>query len=89
MILYGSIGTVVAACRDPSSAANLHALKRMAGNENRIDLVKMDIEDQTSLESAAEYVKSKYGVSKQFVALQVETPFAMVGLAEIERERAA
>lgn len=59
----GYIGTVVAACRDPSSAVNLHALKRMAGNETRLDLVKMDIEDQASLESAAEYTKSKYGVS--------------------------
>lgn len=55
-------GTVVAACRDPSSATDLHALGRTAGNENRLDVVKMDIEDQASLEAAAEHVKSAYGV---------------------------
>lgn len=34
----------------------------MAGNENRLDVVRMDIEDQASLESAAEHVKIEHGV---------------------------
>lgn len=56
-------GTVVAACRDPSSAADLHALGSMAGNEKgKLDVVRMDIEDQASLEAATEHVKSAYGV---------------------------
>lgn len=55
-------GTVVAACRDPSSAADLHALGATAGNEDRLDVVRMDIEDQASLEAAAEHVKSAHGV---------------------------
>ncbi|CAN0575843.1 unnamed protein product [Ectocarpus sp. 12 AP-2014] len=33
----------------------------MAGNENRLDVVKMDVKDQTSLETAAEHVRSTYG----------------------------
>ncbi|CAM9160128.1 unnamed protein product [Ectocarpus sp. 4 AP-2014] len=60
-LLQRAKGTVVAACRDPSSAADLHALGRIAGNEKRLDVVKMDIEDQASLETAAEHVRSTYG----------------------------
>eukprot|EP00752_Nemacystus_decipiens_P003183 g2945.t1 len=60
-LLARSRGTVVAACRDPSSAADLLALGTKAGNEDRLDVVKMDIEDQTSLEAAAEHVKSAHG----------------------------
>lgn len=55
---------MVAACRDPSSAADLHSLRAAAGNEDRLDVVRMDIEDQASLEAAAEHVKSAYGVSE-------------------------
>lgn len=55
---------MVAACRDPSSAADLHALGTAAGNEDRLDVVEMDIEDQASLEAAAEHVKSAHGVSE-------------------------
>lgn len=58
-----SAGTVVAACRDPSSATDLHALGSTAGKDSRLDVVKMDIEDQASLEAAAEHVKNAYGVS--------------------------
>eukprot|EP00903_Cladosiphon_okamuranus_P007597 g7368.t1 len=60
-LLARSRGMVVAACRDPSSAADLHALRTAAGNEHRLDVVRMDIEDQVSLEAAAEHVKSAYG----------------------------
>lgn len=54
----------MAACRDPSSAVDLHALGTAAGNGDRLDVVKMDIEDQASLEAAAEHVKSAHGVSE-------------------------
>lgn len=56
-------GTVVAACRDPSSAGHLHALQAVADNKARLDILKMDIEDQSSVESAADHTKHKYGVS--------------------------
>lgn len=55
---------MVAACRDPSSAVDLHALGTAAGNGDRLDVVKMDIEVQSSLEAAAEHVKSAHGVSE-------------------------
>lgn len=61
-LCHACAGKVVAACRDPSSAVDLHTLAGMAGNENRLDVVRMDIEDQASLESAAEHVKNEHGV---------------------------
>lgn len=61
-ILQKRAGTVIAACRDPSSAADLHTLKGVEGNKDRLDLVQMDIKDQASVESAAEHTKTKHGV---------------------------
>ncbi|CAM9535040.1 unnamed protein product, partial [Hapterophycus canaliculatus] len=60
-LLAKTKGTVVAACRNPSSAKDLHALGQLAGNQNRLDVVQMDIEDQASLDTAAEHVKRTYG----------------------------
>ena len=69
-------GKVVAACRDPSSAVDLNGLGGMAGNENRLDVVRMDIEDQASLETAAEHVKSKYGVRHLLSHVHLCTQYA-------------
>lgn len=61
-LFFPCLGTVVAACRDPSSALDLLALEKIAGNEDRLDVVRMDIKDQASLDIAAEHVKTSYGV---------------------------
>ena len=54
----------MAACRDPSSAEHLHELKATADFEGRLDIVRMDIKDQASVEAAADHMKNTFGVSK-------------------------
>ena len=55
-------GTIVACCRDPSSSDGLNALLGGLPNaeKHRIQLVAMDFEDQSSIESAAETIKGKF-----------------------------
>ena len=52
-------GHVVATCRDPDNATALHTLK--AAYPTRLTVVRLDVEDSTSITEAAETVKSKHG----------------------------
>lgn len=56
-------GTVVACCRSPENASSLDAIKMsLPENErSRLQIQKLDIEDQSSIEEAAEAIKSTYG----------------------------
>ena len=56
-------GTIVACCRSPENATSLDAI-RMSLPENersRLQVQKLDLEDQSSIEEAAEAIKSTYG----------------------------
>lgn len=57
---------MIAACRDPSSAENLRQLGESSGNEERLDVVKLDVTDQASVERVAEHAKDKHRVSKGY-----------------------
>lgn len=61
-LLLDTKGTIVACCRDPNSSEGLSSL--IAGlpetDKARINLVQMDLEDQSSIESAANEIKSKF-----------------------------
>ena len=62
-LLERTKGTVVACCRSPENASSLDAIK-MSLPENkrsRLQIQKLDIEDQASIEKAAEAIKSTYG----------------------------
>lgn len=54
---------MVAACRDPSSAADLNDLATAPENKGRLEIVELDVTEQASVEHAAEYVKANHGVS--------------------------
>jgi NAD(P)-dependent dehydrogenase (short-subunit alcohol dehydrogenase family) len=55
-------GTIVACCRDPATSHGLNTLTRglQTADRDRIRLVKMDLEDQSSIVSAAEKIKSEF-----------------------------
>ena len=56
-------GTIVACCRSPGNASSLDAIKMsLPENErSRLQIQKLDIEDQSSIEETAEAIKSTYG----------------------------
>ncbi|CAM9128777.1 unnamed protein product [Choristocarpus tenellus] len=59
-LLSRTKGIVVAACRNPDQAEMLHHLHRLEGNKGRLDIVQMDVIDQSSIDEAAEHVKSQH-----------------------------
>ena len=55
-------GTVVATCRRPSEARALHALKsERFGFAERLDIVRVDVLDEKTIEDAANFAREKYG----------------------------
>ena len=58
-------GIVVATCRQPSEAKALHALReRLFGfgdSEERLDIVRVDVLDEKTIEDAARFAREKYG----------------------------
>jgi NAD(P)-dependent dehydrogenase (short-subunit alcohol dehydrogenase family) len=62
-LLHRTKGTVVACCRAPENAPALEAIKMSLPEDerSRLQVQKLDIEDQSSIEEAAESIKSKFG----------------------------
>ena len=62
-LLQRTKGTVVACCRSPENASALDAVKVSlpAYERSRLQVLKLDVEDQSSIEKAAETIKSTYG----------------------------
>ncbi len=55
-------GTVVATCRRPSEARALYALKsERFGFAERLDIVRVDVLDEKTIEDAANFAREKYG----------------------------
>ena len=54
-------GTVVATCRRPSEARALHALRERFGFAERLDIVRVDVLDEKTIEDAANFAREKYG----------------------------
>jgi NAD(P)-dependent dehydrogenase (short-subunit alcohol dehydrogenase family) len=51
---------VLATCRSPSSASSLMALQSQYGRE-RLEVLRLDVQDDESIESAGTFVESRYG----------------------------
>ena len=56
-------GTIVACCRAPEQAHGLDAIKTAlpSNQQNRVKVQRLDIENQASIEKAAESIKSSFG----------------------------
>lgn len=54
-------GIVVATCRRPSEARALHALRERFGFAERLDIVRVDVLDEKTIEDAATFAREKYG----------------------------
>ena len=53
-------GTVIATCRNPDEAKNLHELREKFGTE-RLEILRIDVLDEKTIEAAAKLVSEKYG----------------------------
>lgn len=61
-LLSDTKGKVVACCRSPDNAPNLQELLSSVDVESRerVELIQLDVEDQDSIEKAAQEIKSRY-----------------------------
>ena len=55
-----SNGTVIATCRNPDEAKDLHELREKFGTE-RLEILRIDVLDEKTIEAAAKLVSEKYG----------------------------
>ena len=55
-----SNGTVIATCRNPEEAKDLHELREKFGTE-RLEILRIDVLDEKTIEAAAKLVSEKYG----------------------------
>lgn len=53
-------GTVIATCRNPDEAKDLHELREKFGTE-RLEILRIDVLDEKTIEAAAKLVSEKYG----------------------------
>ena len=53
-------GRVIATCRTPDEAFDLHKLREAFGEE-RLEILRIDVLDETTIEHAAKHVTEKYG----------------------------
>jgi NAD(P)-dependent dehydrogenase (short-subunit alcohol dehydrogenase family) len=53
-------GRVIATCRTPDEAFDLHKLREAFGEE-RLEILRIDVLDETTIEQAAKHVTEKYG----------------------------
>ena len=53
-------GTVIATCRNPDEAKDLHELREKFGTE-RLEILRIDVLDEKTIEAAAKLVTEKYG----------------------------
>jgi NAD(P)-dependent dehydrogenase (short-subunit alcohol dehydrogenase family) len=53
-------GTIVALCRTPESASNLQEFVTSLHEPVRIHVIQLDLEDQTSIESAGETIRNRF-----------------------------
>ena len=62
-LLQRTKGTVVACCRSPENASALDAVKISLPDDerSRLQILKLDVEDQSSIDKATEAIESTYG----------------------------
>lgn len=53
---------MIAACREPTKSIDLQDLASTLGGDDRLDIVKLDVTDQTGVDFMFEYMKANYGV---------------------------
>jgi len=53
-------GTVIATCRNPEEAKDLHELREKFGTE-RLEILRIDVLEEKTIEEAAKLVSEKYG----------------------------